>query len=182
VERDLPQRLATVAAVRWSPDDEWLLASGADGKGRSGLFRVRVRDGAVRTETVVEGAGHGGIPGDWQPEGEVVTGEDVHALAVSPDGKATARAFLNKVIAGGREWAVDGVTWLAWKGDSLLASRGGVALSLSDEGVRRLAWANYDGGPFSVHPRTGAVAFGVGGTRSQVWVMEHVFAPLDSQR
>ncbi|MBN8731742.1 MAG: PD40 domain-containing protein [Acidobacteria bacterium] len=181
-ERDLPARLATIASVRWSPDGEWLLASGTDGKGRAGLFRVRVRDGAIRVEVVAEGAGHGGIPGDWEPDGRVAAGEDVRAMAVSPDGKLTARASRNNVVAGGREWAVDGVTWLAWKGASLLASRGGVALSLSGEGVRRLAWPNYDGGPFSVQSKTGSIAFGAGGTHSQIWVMEHVFAPLDSQR
>jgi len=181
-ERDLPARLATVAALRWSPDDEWLLASGSDGKGRAGLFRVRVRDGSVRTETVAEGADYTGIPGDWEPDGRVSSGEDAHALAVSPDGRVIARAFKGRVVAGGQEWAVDGVRWLSWRGQTLLASRNGAAISLSADGVRRMEWPNYDGGPFSVHPKSGTVAFGVGGTRSQVWVMEHVFAPVDSHR
>ena len=50
-ERDVPAKLAQVESLRWSPDGEWLLASGSDGKGRSGLFRVRVRDGVVRPES-----------------------------------------------------------------------------------------------------------------------------------
>jgi hypothetical protein len=49
---------------------------------------------------------------------------------------------------------------------------------LSEEGVRSLDWKNYDGGPFSVHPDGKRIAYATGGMRSEVWVMEHVFAPL----
>ena len=181
-EKDVPAKLATVASLRWSPDGEWLLASGSDGKGRSGLFRVRVRDGAVKTETVSERADYAGVPGVWTNDGGIELGEDAVAIAVSPDGKRTARAYANKVAAAGREWSVEGVTWLEWAGESLLAASGGKALLLSGEGVREMDWKGYDGGPFSVHPDGRSVALGVGATRAEVWVMEHVFAAVDGRR
>jgi len=181
-EKDVPARLATVASLRWSPDGEWLLASGSDGKGRAGLFRVRVRDGAVKTETVSERADYAGVPGAWTSEGGVELGEDAAAIAISPDGKRTARAYADKVTAAGREWNVSGVTWLEWAGDDLLAARGGKAVRLSGEGVRDLDWKGYDGGPFSVHPDGAVVAMSIGSTRPEVWVMEHVFAAVDGRR
>src|SRR5206468_1020120 len=70
-ERDLDSKLAHVESLRWSPDSEWLLASGSDGKGRSGLFRVRVKDGMVRPEVVDESADYRGVPGDWRQDGTV---------------------------------------------------------------------------------------------------------------
>ena len=173
-ERDLPAGLATVSAVRWSRDGEWLLASGSDGKGRAGLFRVRVRDGAVHPEAISETADHNGIPGDWQTGGVART--TASAIAVSEHG--TAEAFSARVAAGKREWLVDGVSWLEWSGSNLLASRRGTPVLLSDQGVRPLDWKNYDGGPFSVHPDGKTIAYATGGMRSEVWVMEHVFAPL----
>ncbi len=181
-ERDLPTHLATVASVRWSPDGEWLLASGSDGKGRAGLFRVRVRDGAIRPETISENADHAGVPGDWHPSGNVVSDSNAQAVSVSPDGTITARAFKSHVKAGAQEWAVEGVTWLDWQRDRLLAAQRGAPVLLTQDGVRKLDWKDYDGGPFSVHSDGKTIAFGVGGTRSEVWVMEHAFASVDSRR
>ena len=178
-ERDIPSTLATVASIRWSHDGEWLLASGSDGKGRAGLFKVRVRDGAVRPELISETADHAGIAGDWKASGDVLP--DAEASAIAVDGARTARALRTKVIGPDREWAVEGVTWLQWSSAGLLAARGKTALLLTGQGVRQLAWKNYDGGPFSVHPDATTVAFSAGGTRSEVWVMEHVFAPVDAR-
>lgn len=178
-ERVLQAKLATVAALKWSPDGEWLLVSGSDGKGRSGLFRVRVRDGALRAETVDERAGPAGVPGAWQLNNTVLADASALSLAVSPDGRKIARAHKSQVTAGDREWAVEGVTWLEWQGEQLLAARGRKALLLSGDGsVHELDWKNYDGGPFSVHPDGKTVAFGVGGVRWEVRVLEGVFAPL----
>jgi Tol biopolymer transport system component len=179
LERDLPANLATVVSLRWSPDGESLLASGSDGKGRAGLFKVRVRDGAVRMEALSENADHNGLPGDWEPSGRVVSDAQASAVAVSAEGKVVARASTSRVTAGAREWAVKGVTWLDWNGTQLLAAQSGGPLLLDEAGVRHLGWKNYDGGPFSVHPDGKTIAFGAGGTRSEVWVMEHVFAPVD---
>jgi dipeptidyl aminopeptidase/acylaminoacyl peptidase len=182
VERDLPAKLAHVEAVRWSPDGEWLLASGSDGKGRSGLFRVRVSDGMVRTEAIDETADYHGVPGDWMPDGTVVRGTaGVKALAVSADGEMVARAYEDRVEAGRRKWPLRGVTWLAWKGSDLLAVHNGAVVVLNDQAPAMLPLKKYDGGPMSVAPGGHTIAFGAGGVHSEVWVLEHVFAPLDAR-
>ena len=64
-DRELRTNLAHVERMRWSPDDSTLLVSGSDGKGRKGLFTVRVADG--RTQPIVndESASFRGLPGAW---------------------------------------------------------------------------------------------------------------------
>ena len=186
-ERDLAARLAHVEALRWSPDGEWLLASGSDGKGRAGLFKVRVKDGTLRTVAVDETGGLGGVTGAWKPDGSVAEpGEKgTRALAISADGKRMATATAGQILVAGdepRQWTLDGVTWLEWAGSRLLAARGGKAYEMTGQGALPLNWKNYDGGPFSVHPDGHTVALGVGRTRHEVWVMEHVFAPSDHHR
>lgn len=178
-ERDLPAGLATVASLRWSPDGAWLLASGSDGKGRSGLFKVNVHDGSIRPQTMIDKADPQGLPGDWQTTGEIVADSTVRSVAVAPDGKTVARATDISVTAGDREWKVKGVTWLDWSGQNLLAAQGKTAILLQGSEVRPLNWKNYDGGPFSVHPNGQTIALATGGTRSEVWVMEHVFPTVD---
>lgn len=179
-ERDVEAKLAHVEWLRWSPDGQWLLAAGSDGKGRSGLFRVRVRDGLVRPEVVDENADYHGVPGDWRPDGTVLASAHAKAVAVSAAGRV-ALAYDNKVMVDDARWDIRGVTWLAWAGERLLAAQGGKAIELSAEGPHELAWKNYSGGPFSVRP-DGAIIMGVGGTRHEVWVMEHVFSPLAGSR
>jgi Tol biopolymer transport system component len=177
-EHDLVTRLAHIESVRWSPDGEWLLAAGSDGKGRSGLFQVRVKDGFVQPVTVDETAGYRGKPGAWKPDGGVVTGSV--AIAISGDGKRTANALGDKVAVtgeGAREWPLDGVTWIEWAGDRLLVARAGKAYELAGSAARQQDWKDYDGGPFSVHPDGRTIAFGVGRTRHEVWVMERAFSP-----
>jgi hypothetical protein len=92
-----------------------------------------------------------------------------------------ARAYDDKVTVEDSNWPIHGVTWLQWAGDRLLASQAGKAVELGPEGPRELLWKNYSGGPFSMRA-DGTVAIGVGGTRHEVWVMEHVFPPLDNKR
>ena len=174
-ERDVPTTLATIASLRWSPDGEWLLASGSDGKGRSGVFRVRAKDGLVRPEVISETADHTGIPADWNTDGTVLSDSAVSAFAQRRG--VTARATATSVKAGSREWPVADATWLEWQGDHLLAAHGKQALLLTPEGVRQLSWKNYDGGPFSVHPDGKTIAYAIGETRSEVLVMEQIFAP-----
>jgi len=181
LERDLPARLAHVESLRWSPDGEWLLAAGSDGKGRSGLFRVRVRDGLVKPERVVETADYHGVPGDWRPDGSVFVDAGVRALAVSRSG-TVARAWPDRVEAGERSWPLGNATWLEWAGERLLAAGGGKAFALSAAGWQELRWKDYDGGPFSAHPEGRRVALSVGRIRQQVWMIEHVFPPLDRGR
>ena len=93
-ERDLATKLAHIESIRWSPDGEWLLASGSDGKGRSGLFQVRVKDGLVKPVAIDENAGYRGLPGAWKPDTTAVTG----AVAISADGKLTATASAEKIV------------------------------------------------------------------------------------
>jgi Tol biopolymer transport system component len=178
VERDVPAALATVASVRWSPDGEWLLASGSDGKGRAGLFRVRVRDGLLRPEAIRENADYSGVPGDWDMDGGIVTDASAQALAVSRDGSRTARAYATRVVAGDREWPAEGVRWMDWQAGELLGSARGLPVALGADGVRKLSWKDYDGGPFSVHPDGRTVAYAVGRLRSEVRVMDNAFPVL----
>ncbi|MDZ4799632.1 MAG: hypothetical protein SGI92_15830 [Bryobacteraceae bacterium] len=178
-ERDLPVKLATIASIRWSPDNEWLLASGSDGKGRAGLFRIRVRDGSVRTEALTSSPDPAGLGGDYAKDGHVIRADEAIALAVARASGTVARATKSRVYAGTSEWAIEGVTWLEWKGDGLLAGTRATPLLLNSSGVRKLFWKGYDGGPFSIHPDRETIAIGVGGMRSEVWVMEHAFQPVD---
>ena len=183
-ERDVPAKLAHVESLRWSPDGEWLLASGSDGKGRSGLFRVRVSDGMVRPEAFDETADYRGIPGGWMPDGTVVRGTaGVKALAVSPDGELVARAYDDRVEYGRSKWPFRGVTWLEWTGSTLLGTQGGKAVCIpNDKGCPPPVGIQYDGGPFSVRPDRKTIAYTAGGTRSEIWVLEHAVAPLDQGR
>jgi Tol biopolymer transport system component len=179
-ERDLDAKLAHVESLRWSPDGEWLLAAGSDGKGRSGLFRVRVKDGLVRPEVVEERADYRGVPGDWLPDGTVAAGTGARAVAVSASGRV-ARAYDDRVVMDDSNWTIRGVTWLAWAGERLLGAQGVRAIEFGSGVPRELSWKDYSGGPFSIRA-DGAVVMGIGGTRHEVWVMEHVFAPLDNKR
>lgn len=183
-ERDVPAKLAHVESLRWSPDGEWLLASGSDGKGRSGLFRVRLSDGMVRPEALDETAGYRGIPGDWMPDGTVVRGTaGVKALAVSQDGEIVARAYDDRVEYGPYNQPLRGVTWLEWQGSTLLGTQGGKVICIpSTKGCPSVIDKRYDGGPFSVRPDRKARAYTTGGTQSEIWVLEHAVAPLDHGR
>lgn len=181
LERDLPARLAHIEWLRWSPDGEWLLAAGSDGKGRSGLFRVRVRDSLVKPERLVETADYHGVPGDWKPDGSVLVDAAARALAISPQG-TVARAGQERVEAGDRSWPLANTTWLEWAGDRLLAAGGGKAFELTPVGWRELRWKEYDGGPFSAQPDGRRIALSLGRTRQQVWIMDHAFEVLDRGR
>ena len=186
-EKDVDARLAHVEALRWSPDGEWLLASGSDGKGRSGLFKVRVKDGSVRPIVVDEARGVGGVPGGWNPDGSVAQPPEkgTSAFTITADGSRSAAATAGLITVffdERRQFPLDGVTWLEWAGPKLLASSRGKAYEITERGALPLEWKDYDGGPFSVHPDGHTVALSVGRTRHEVWVMEHVFAPSDPHR
>lgn len=57
--------LATISQLRWSPDDRRLLASGSDGRGRSGLYAVDPDSGAVSDLVRRYGGEPSGLEGDW---------------------------------------------------------------------------------------------------------------------
>jgi Tol biopolymer transport system component len=71
-ERELTAHLAHIERVAWSPDGNALLAAGSDGKGRSGLFLVRVQDGAVVPVAAESDAPFRGWEAVWAPDGSAV--------------------------------------------------------------------------------------------------------------
>ena len=64
-ETVLAPRLASIAQLRWSPDGERLLASGSDGRGRSGLFTVDPETGETDDVVRTYGGGPRGLEGAW---------------------------------------------------------------------------------------------------------------------
>lgn len=179
-ERHLAPKLAHIERIRWSPDGEWILASGADGKGRSGLFRVHVQSGAVRPVVTDVNASFRGIPADWLDTHRLVIGgpslrelnletnaervlesRPVHAVAAGP-----SLAFLSgsEVIVRGQGVVYNGVvTALAWSGTELVIG--------TPDGVlrngRKLDMPAYDGGAISVHGTQ--IAFSGGRTENEIW-------------
>jgi dipeptidyl aminopeptidase/acylaminoacyl peptidase len=186
VERDLATRLAHVEAIRWSPDGEWLLASGSDGKGRAGLFKVRVNDGFMQPVKTDQDTRYQGIPGAWKLDGAVEMAAGPIAIDGNNMAKADAAGVTVTSSSGGallKQWALAGVTWLEWAGSGkvLLAARGGKAYELQMAGsagavATPMRWQDYDGGPFTVHPDGRRVAIGIGRTRQGVWLLPGVFA------
>jgi Tol biopolymer transport system component len=71
-EREVPARLAHSERLAWSPDGGTLLVSGSDGKGRGGLFLVRVADGATSLLAAEHNAPFRGFEGVWAPDGRTV--------------------------------------------------------------------------------------------------------------
>jgi len=84
-ETVLRPRLAVLSRVRWSPDGARLLASGSDGRGRSGLFAVDPDSGATEGIVRASGGEPRGVAGEWL---------DAESIAyVSPDrGRILRRA------------------------------------------------------------------------------------------
>ena len=83
-EQVLGPKMAVIQQIRWSPDGQWLLASGSDDKARGGLYRIDVRSG--RTIPVVHDAEapFRGYDGGWS--------EDGSAVVYQRDGKVYRRA------------------------------------------------------------------------------------------
>ncbi|MCB1021050.1 MAG: PD40 domain-containing protein [Acidobacteria bacterium] len=64
-ETRLTPALASIAQLSWSPDDALLLASGADGRGRSGLFTVNPDTGETEGLVRIPGGPPAGLEGVW---------------------------------------------------------------------------------------------------------------------
>jgi Tol biopolymer transport system component len=182
-ERQLVPKLAHIERLRWSPDGEWLLASGANGKGRSGVFRVNVASGELRPVALEENFSLHGLPADWLDrerlllggpsvrERNLVTGkerllEDRPAALVAA---GPSLAFFNgrEVVVLGKGAVYSGaVTALAWLGSDLLIG--------TSEGIlrngRKVDLPGYDGGPISVHGST--LAFSAGRTLNEIWSLK----------
>ena len=63
--------LAFISQLHWSPDDRRLLASGSDGRGRSGLFTVDPDTGAVEGLIRIHGGNPQGLEGVWLDNGSI---------------------------------------------------------------------------------------------------------------
>ena len=71
-EREIATHMAHIERLAWSPDGSSLLASGSDGKSRSGLFLVRARDGATAPLAAEHDAPFRGWEAVWSADGRVV--------------------------------------------------------------------------------------------------------------
>jgi Tol biopolymer transport system component len=146
-EREVTARMAHIERVAWSPDGNSLLAAGSDGKGRSGLFVVRARDGATTPLAAAHDAPFRGWEAVWAPDGSAVyylhgadelrshrvqDGEEstilrtagMRHLAINPSGSVLAVGIAGKAVR---------LTPLA---------RGDVARLIPFAGLTELAWGN----------------------------------------
>jgi Tol biopolymer transport system component len=135
----LTPKMAVISRIRWSPDGQWLLASGSDDKARGGLYRVDVRSG--RTIPVVQDAEapFRGYEGEWSDDGS--------AVVYQRGGKVYQRSLES---AEERE-----VT--------------GQVLRDCDPDVRLPDGAEP---PASLHRDGRTVAFTLGRTRPEIWVLD----------
>lgn len=123
-ERELPGALAEIDRITWSPDGSTLLASGSDGKGRGGLFLVRVSDGETTPLVAERGAPYTGFEAVWAPDGHAI-----YYLRGASD-------LLKRDVADGKEEAVlhaDRLSHLAIDpaGDILAVGIGDAAVRLT---------------------------------------------------
>lgn len=118
-ETVLTPRLAYVSQLRWSPDDSRLLASGSDGRGRSGLFAVDPDSGAVTGLVRNHGGDPRGLEGGWLGDDSLVYIQADRSRIVRLDldareeetvfeaeGSATA---YHLAVAPARDWVAFGV-------------------------------------------------------------------------
>ena len=96
----VPQ-LASIARIRWSPDGSRLLASGSDGRGRSGLFTVDPDTGATQGLIREHGGAPEGLEGAWASKDAVayIAEDGSRVLVRSLHGDDDAEVFA--VEAGG---------------------------------------------------------------------------------
>lgn len=71
-ERELAVPMAHLESLQWSPDETHLLVSGSDGKGRGGLFLVRVKDGDTKLFAAEAGGPSRGFAGVFSADGSTV--------------------------------------------------------------------------------------------------------------
>lgn len=112
-EREIDPKMAHVERLAWSPDGGHLLVAGSDGKGRSGLFLVRVSDGATTPLVAAHDGPFRGYEAVWSVDGKriyLIRGDSelveytlagtqekvllkaagLRRLAISPDGATLA--------------------------------------------------------------------------------------------
>ncbi|MEZ5396177.1 MAG: hypothetical protein R2724_25685 [Bryobacterales bacterium] len=89
-ETRLTPALASIARVSWSPDDTLLLASGADGRGRSGLFTVNPDTGETEGLVRIPGGPPEGLEGVWlgPRAAAYINGDRTKILPAAWDGEA----------------------------------------------------------------------------------------------
>src|SRR5262249_55357266 len=190
-ERELLPKLAHIDLVRWPPDGKSLLVSGSDNKGRGGLYLVDARSGEAKPLVTEAGAPFQGFEGVWSKNGTAVyyihdgelrfrelasarettvyRGEQLHHLAVSPDGAWLAVGSRDGIslvrLAGGepRRIAFSGLTDLEW-GRALVAGKGAELwrIPLNGGAPEKLESPGNRHGSFSLHPDGQGIALTAG--------------------
>ena len=148
-ETVITPQLAYVSRLQWSPDGQKLLASGSDGKGRSGVYQVDPDSGATRPLVRTPGGAPGGFPGVWSHDGAAVLYVDPETSAIQRYSLADRKQIeVRPPPAHGKVDALalshDGA-WLAFVADGAIRIRNlasGVERELArEQAVRSLAWA-----------------------------------------
>lgn len=120
-DRELAVPMAHLESLQWSPDETQLLVAGSDGKGRGGLFLVRVKDGETKLFAAEAGGPSRGFAGVFSADGQTVyylrgeaellarrvadgeekvllKGQALEHLAISPDGNMLAVGVAGNAI------------------------------------------------------------------------------------
>ncbi|MEZ5400884.1 MAG: hypothetical protein R2729_14530 [Bryobacteraceae bacterium] len=178
----LTPKLAHIERLAWGEHGE-LFASGSDGKGRGGLFRL---DGENITAVAREpGAPHTGYPaaGGYMAKGREVyrgtvkvgAGEgDVEALAASLDGKRFAYSDGKHIVCGDERFEVAGpVRAMAFapSGDLVLIQGDEIWLQRMSGERTRIARASMAIDSIGLSPDGGTMLFAAGRPTTAVWAV-----------
>jgi Tol biopolymer transport system component len=198
-EYEVVPRLSHIERVRWSPDASKLLASGSDGRGRSGLFLVDPETSAVKPLHAEADAPFRGYDAVWSKDGRSIyylQGAELRARTLSPAAeKVLFRGDKLRALATNGEWlafgsgdrsvvllpaaggaprtlAFDGAAELEW-GRQLLAGRGAEiwALPLDGSPPRKLDTPGNRAPGFSPHPDGQRLALTAGQEKAEVWAI-----------
>ena len=194
-EIDLAPKLAHIERIRWTPDGSALLASGTDGKGRSGLFEVHPESGDVKLLVWNREGGLAGVDGAISGGKLLYINNGIHVRQLSngDDTVISSEPSAQAVAAGGNhQFAVlekdqikvlsrsgepksvfqrEGVERIEWSGNDLIfLDKEGFWRLRDGSGLpEKLPWKGTD---FAVHPDGQSVVLAIGGVESSVWAID----------